>query len=355
MAFNPILDTEIQTGAPLDNALLDKVQDNFADHEARLVNEEMDVNVVRAYQIVIDDAPAIYEASNIEEALVEVMIKVKTNEELNLSQLASLSNRTIALENSKITDEAAIQNYDVRITSNEGTIADLLNTVTALSNTDRQFTLDLGTLNTRATDIEIHKASLNSPAFTGIPTAPTASFGTNTNQIATTSFVSSAIGSIGNGIPSGIVAQFAGPIAPAGWLLCDGAIVSRSLYQSLFNAIGTAHGQGDGSTTFALPDYRGRFLRGVDGGTGRDPDRATRTAANTGGNTGDNVGSVQADMFASHNHSASFPGQVSTHSTGATSGTYRNSGAGAFAVSVAANGGNETRPKNANVHYIIKI
>jgi len=104
-----------------------------------------------------------------------------------------------------------------------------------------------------------------------------------------------------NSLPPGIVIPFGGPTAPAGWLLCDGSAVSRSLYSTLFSAIGTTWGNGDGSSTFHLPDLRGRFLRGKDGGIARDPDRTARTASNPGGNTGDNVGSVQ-DNAHGHDH-----------------------------------------------------
>lgn len=101
---------------------------------------------------------------------------------------------------------------------------------------------------------------------------------------------------LGSVIPSGTIAPFGGGTVPAGWLLCDGSTVSRSTYSSLFDAIGTAHGAGNGSSTFHLPDYRGRFLRGADnmgtGAAGRDVDSATRTAANTGGNTTRGKGQV---------------------------------------------------------------
>jgi microcystin-dependent protein len=108
--------------------------------------------------------------------------------------------------------------------------------------------------------------------------------------------------------PSGAILAFGGSTAPDGWLICDGSTVSRTQYPSLFAAIGVAHGSGDGATTFNLPDYQGRFLRGVDHGTGRDPDAATRTAANLGGNVGDEVGSLEADAFASHTHGVTDPG-----------------------------------------------
>lgn len=93
--------------------------------------------------------------------------------------------------------------------------------------------------------------------------------------------------------PPGVVFPYAGATAPDGWLLCNGSAISRTTYAALFEAISTAHGTGDGSTTFNLPDYRGRFLRGRDGGAARDPNVATRTASGTGGNTGDNVGSIE--------------------------------------------------------------
>jgi microcystin-dependent protein len=91
--------------------------------------------------------------------------------------------------------------------------------------------------------------------------------------------------------PPGVVLPYAGSTSPDGWLFCDGREISRTTYLALFTAIGTAHGTGNGTSTFNIPDYRGRFLRGRDAGAGRDIDRASRTASGTGGLTGDNVGS----------------------------------------------------------------
>lgn len=105
-----------------------------------------------------------------------------------------------------------------------------------------------------------------------------------------------------NLIPAGTVVSFPGTTPPSGWLLCDGSAISRTTYSSLFTAISTKHGYGDNSTTFNLPDYRGRFLRGSDNGQGRDPDRATRTAMAVGGATGDDVGTVQGQSFQTHTH-----------------------------------------------------
>ena len=60
----------------------------------------------------------------------------------------------------------------------------------------------------------------------------------------------------------GIIADFAGPNAPSGWLVCDGRTVSRTTYSALFAVIGTYWGAGDGSTTFGLPNVNGRALIG---------------------------------------------------------------------------------------------
>jgi microcystin-dependent protein len=62
--------------------------------------------------------------------------------------------------------------------------------------------------------------------------------------------------------PIGTVADFAGPNAPAGWLMCDGTVYPISSYSRLASAIGNTYG-GDGSTTFAVPDCRGRVTAGV--------------------------------------------------------------------------------------------
>lgn len=71
----------------------------------------------------------------------------------------------------------------------------------------------------------------------------------------------------------GMIAPFAMSSAPSGWLVCDGSAISRTTYANLFTAISTTWGVGDGSTTFNLPDLRGEFLRGFDGGKGVDSAR----------------------------------------------------------------------------------
>ncbi len=83
------------------------------------------------------------------------------------------------------------------------------------------------------------------------PTGPTGSTG--------------ATGPAGPVVVGGMM-MFGGSVAPTGWLLCDGAPVSRTTFAALFSVIGTTYGAGDGSTTFNLPNLTQRFPVGVAGG-----------------------------------------------------------------------------------------
>ena len=69
-------------------------------------------------------------------------------------------------------------------------------------------------------------------------------------------------------LPSGAISLFGGAVCPDGWLFCDGSTVSRETYAALFAAIGTTYGSGDGTTTFLLPDFRGRVGIGAGQGSG---------------------------------------------------------------------------------------
>ena len=137
-------------------------------------------------------------------------------------------------------------------------------------------------------------------------------------------------------------------LSEQGWLPCNGAAVSRTGYDDLFKAIGSAFGAGDTTTTFNVPDLRGRFPRGTNQNTGRDPDAAGRRAEPAGGNSLDKVGSVQDDELRSHTH-----GYTETYyvdKDGNMSGRHWS----VKASQTQATGGNETRPKNIYVNWIIK-
>lgn len=129
-------------------------------------------------------------------------------------------------------------------------------------------------------------------------------------------------------------------------LHADGSAVSRTTYANLFAKVGVIHGQGDGSTTFNLPDWRGRFPRGWDDGAGVDPDAGSRVADATGGVTGDEVGSVQDEQYKSHRHSI----DANDETPGANPYIFDNNINAAVTQTRYSNysGGSETRPKNKN-------
>ena len=95
--------------------------------------------------------------------------------------------------------------------------------------------------------------------------------------------VSSALAGAVNAVPLGSVTAFAGSAAPAGWQLCYGQAISRTQYAGLFAVTSTTYGVGDGSTTFNLPDLRGRAIAGIDNMGGTDAGRLS--TANTAGTT----------------------------------------------------------------------
>ena len=156
-------------------------------------------------------------------------------------------------------------------------------------------------------------------------------------------------------------------------MLCDGRPLSRTGFRELFSAIQTFHGSGDGISTFNIPDYRGRFLRGVSTDIDlRDPDRNNRTAAQSGGNSGARVGSVQPDTFAKHDHG----GGNHRHRVGQINGAHiefhqiptdgiiglgkKDQNPSPDPIEDSGNiiqpaGGSETRPVNAYVQFIIKV
>lgn len=84
-------------------------------------------------------------------------------------------------------------------------------------------------------------------------------------------------------IPTGTLHAFAGSTAPAGYLLCDGSAVSRTTYASLFAVLSTTYGAGNGSTTFNVPDLRGRAPVGA----GSDSTAANNVSRTLGTKFGD--------------------------------------------------------------------
>jgi microcystin-dependent protein len=120
-------------------------------------------------------------------------------------------------------------------------------------------------------------------------------------------------------VPAGMIAEFATPTPPSGYLVCDGAPRSRTAYADLFAAIGTTWGVGDGSTTFNVPDFRGVFRRGWDNGRNIDTGRA--------------FASQQQSQNLTHSHSGTTnDGGTHVH-TGGTSGAGNHVHTGSTSVS----------------------
>lgn len=134
-------------------------------------------------------------------------------------------------------------------------------------------------------------------------------------------------------MPVGIVAPFAGPTAPDGWLLCYGQAVSRTTYAALYNVLGGQHGSGDGSTTFNLPDLRGRVAAGQDDMGGVSANRLTGVTDSVDGDTFAASGGAETQVMETANLPAYTPAGTITNgsitiSGGTLGGTIsRNAGA----------------------------
>ena len=145
-------------------------------------------------------------------------------------------------------------------------------------------------------------------------------------------------------LPPGVFMPYGGAAAPSGWLLCDGSAVNRTTYSALFTAIGIAYGAGNGTTTFNIPDMRGRVAAGKDDMGGSAASRLTSTTMTPNGTTLAAVGGSQTHTLttaelAAHSHSVTDSGH--THSITQSGNTGSNvfiggSGAGNSLWSLAA-------------------
>lgn len=121
---------------------------------------------------------------------------------------------------------------------------------------------------------------------------------------------------------TGMITMFAGATAPLGFLLCDGAAVSRTTYTDLFNLIGITYGAGNGTTTFNLPNLKGKIPVGLD---------STQTEFDSLGETGgEKAHTLTVDEMPAHTHTIPVQGAggmaLQIQQTNTSSGGTQNTG-----------------------------
>ena len=195
---------------------------------------------------------------------------------------------------------------------------------------------------------------LGVPTVSNIVTADLADSSVTTVKIANGAVTQEKLNNSVTLVPTGAVMPFAMNSAPSGWLAANGAAVSRATFSTLFVAIGTTYGTGDGSTTFNLPDLRGYFVRGA--------------GTNTDGTASGTFGQKQGDAYPSHNHGFSDYYQ-STGALVTAAPKIQDGGDNTYSVVIGGGGesgshttgvtdhqgsGTETRPDNIALLYCIK-
>ena len=148
---------------------------------------------------------------------------------------------------------------------------------------------------------------------------------------------------------TGSVHIFATQTTPLGFIKCNGAVLSRTSYADLFEKVGTTFGEGDGETTFQIPDLRGEFIRVCDDARGIDVDRE--------------FGSYQSAEVEEHKHLSPHVDdntlghpwgyEERTHNAD-VSGTSGNLSAADVSIYTSPYGGTETRPRNIALAAYIK-
>lgn len=145
---------------------------------------------------------------------------------------------------------------------------------------------------------------------------------------------SQAIAALGSAVPAGAITAFAASGAPSGWLLCDGSAVSRTTFAALFAVIGTTYGVGNGSTTFNVPNLKGRIPVGLDAAQSEFDVLAETGGAKTHALT-------HAEL-ASHKHRTTLLNIASGAGIAGTGGQFGTSGSATSTVSLNASATSES-------------
>jgi microcystin-dependent protein len=149
--------------------------------------------------------------------------------------------------------------------------------------------------------------------------------------------------------PAGVVLPYAGSSAPTGYLLCGGQAVDRTTYATLFAVTGTVYGVGDGTTTFNVPDLRGRVAAGLDNMNGSAASRITNAVSGINGTT---LGASGGDQnLQSHSHSYTAP-NANTDTSG--TGTMVTAGGSGSTTGTTGSGSSQNVQPTMMLNYIIK-
>lgn len=160
---------------------------------------------------------------------------------------------------------------------------DIANQATFTSATD---TTDNATLTVSGGKLKVKDNGIGS---TQLATDAVETINIKDGEVTSAKLAASAVSTL---MPAGLIFPYAGSSAPTDYFLCDGSAKSRTTYSTLFGILGTTYGAGDGTSTFNIPDLRGRVIAGQDDMGGSSANRLTGL---TGGVDGDGIGNTGGD------------------------------------------------------------
>lgn len=152
----------------------------------------------------------------------------------------------------------------------------------------------------------------------------------------------------------GEIRMFAGAQVPAGWFFCDGSTVSRTTYAGLFRVIGTTYGVGDGSTTFTLPNLRGRSPIGAGTGTASGATAQTLGSQPTTGAGGEQTHTLTTPEMPAHTHADNFNYTIGKISGGGVVGAGSNTDPGQVTGSTGGGGAHNILSPVSVVNFLIR-
>ena len=272
------------------------------------------------FRILPTDVPQNYGVANWS---FETIQAIHANFDTLFSKYGTITN--LQSTDGNITNLTSSNGVITNLLSTNGTIFNLISTSGTITNLNSTRGLVTGLLSASGTIdfltcISGHISHLTVDTLT-IPPLPS----TNNLNAVTYDTVTNEISYRPNSLtPAGVISQYAGTSAPLGYLMCDGSAVSRTDYQVLFNVIGITYGAGDTSTTFNLPNLKGRIPVGLDSSQTQFDTLGEIGGSNTNTLTVSQIPphshTGTTDTGGLHSHGTTDPGH--THGSNATGGTF---------------------------------